>query len=169
MVPSLADVAEVEADEFKSSVIAAAHVSYHFVWRKVLRTASEYPWSLARGDIDESLIELSNSDRPLEPVASQCLLLLQVGFNVRQIVETVQLLHGCNGISTIAEQQHGSLAALGRAHTQYHEETLVVRAQVLAIRLLQKPTEDGKLLARVMKKEAQLVQDKPDRINGRQA
>ena len=29
---SLADVAEVEADEF-----VAAHVSYHFMWRRVLR------------------------------------------------------------------------------------------------------------------------------------
>ena len=29
----------------KSSVIAAAHVSYHFTWGRVLRTATEYPWS----------------------------------------------------------------------------------------------------------------------------
>ena len=35
---SLADVAEVEAVEFKSSVIAAAHLSYHFMWRRVLIT-----------------------------------------------------------------------------------------------------------------------------------
>ena len=42
---SLADVAEVDADEFKSSVIAAAHVLYHFTWRRVLRAANEYPWS----------------------------------------------------------------------------------------------------------------------------
>ena len=36
---SLADVADVEADdEFKSSVIAAAHVSYHFIRRRVLCT-----------------------------------------------------------------------------------------------------------------------------------
>ena len=39
----LADVAEVEAYELKSSVIAAAHVSYHCIWRRVLRTANEYP------------------------------------------------------------------------------------------------------------------------------
>ena len=45
---SLTDVAEVEADEFKSSVVAAAHVSYHFICRKVLRAANEYPCSLAR-------------------------------------------------------------------------------------------------------------------------
>ena len=29
---SLANVAEIEADEFKSSLIAAAHVSYHFTY-----------------------------------------------------------------------------------------------------------------------------------------
>ena len=33
---SLADVAKVEFDEFRSSVIAMAHVSYHFKWRRVL-------------------------------------------------------------------------------------------------------------------------------------
>ena len=169
MVPSLADVAEVEADEFKSSVIAAAPVSYHFVWRRVLRTANEYPRSLACGDIEESLIELSNSDRPLETMASQCWLLLQVGFNVRHLVGTVQHHHGCIGTSTIADQLHGSLAALKRAYSQYHEDTLMARAQVLTIRLLPKPTEDGKLLARVTKEEAQLAQNKPDGINGRQA
>ena len=48
------DVAEVEADEFKPSVIGAARVSYHFIRRRVLRTASEYAWSLARGDIEET-------------------------------------------------------------------------------------------------------------------
>ena len=49
-VRSLARRGRVEADEFKPSVIAAAHVSYHFIRRRVLRTASEYPWSWARGD-----------------------------------------------------------------------------------------------------------------------
>ena len=31
---SLASVAEVVSDEFKSSVIAVVHVSYHFIWRR---------------------------------------------------------------------------------------------------------------------------------------
>ena len=63
-----------------------------------------------------------------------------------------------------------STAALKKAHFEYHEDTLVARAQVLATRrLLLKPTEDEQLLARVMKKEAHLAQNKPDRIKCRQA
>ena len=80
---------------------------------------------------------------------------MQVGFNLRQLVETVQLLWGCNWTSTIAKQQHGSLAALKIAHPKYQEGMLVAREQVLATRrLLPKPTEDERLPARVTKKEA---------------
>ena len=64
---------------------------------------------LERGDIEKNLIELSNSDRPSEPMPSQCWLLMQVGFNLRQLAETVKLLQDCNWTSTTAEQQqHGS-------------------------------------------------------------
>ena len=105
-----------EADGFKSSVVATADLSYHFIWRRVLRSASEYPCSLERGDVKENLTDLSNSDRPSEPMASQCWLQMQVGFILRQSGETVKLLQYCNWTSTIAEQQHGSLAALKRPH-----------------------------------------------------
>ena len=37
---SLAKVAEVAEDDSKSSFIAAAHESYHFIWRRVLRAPS---------------------------------------------------------------------------------------------------------------------------------
>ena len=57
---------------------------------------------------------------------SQCWLLMQVGFNLRQLLETVQ---DCMCASTTAEQQHGRLAALKRAQAEYHEGTLVARAQ----------------------------------------
>ena len=54
---------------------------------------------------------------------------MQVGINLRQFVETVQLLQ--------------DLVVLQRAHPEYHEDTLAARAQVLATRrLLPKPTED---------------------------
>ena len=83
-----------------------------------------YPWSLVRGDIEENLIKVSNSDRPSETMASQCWLLIQVGLNLRQFVETVQLLQDCNWTSTIAMQQHTILAVLKRAHTEYSEDML---------------------------------------------
>ena len=114
---SLADVTEVEAGEFKSSVIAAARVSYQFTWRRVLRAANEHPWSLARGEIEGNLTELVNSDRPWELTASRCWLLMQVGLSLRQSVETVQPLQDCNRTSTIPEQQHDSLHALKKEHT----------------------------------------------------
>ena len=50
---------------------------------------------LARGDMEENLIGLSNSDRPSELMASQCWLLMQVGFNLRQFVKPVQLHLNC--------------------------------------------------------------------------
>ena len=69
------------------------------------------------------MIELSISDRPSEPMASQCWLSMQVGCNLRQLVETFQLLQNCNWTSTIAEQQHGRLAALKRTHPENHEDS----------------------------------------------
>ena len=94
---------------------------------------------------------------------------MQVGVNLRQLLkQTVQLLQRCVWTSTFAEQQHCSLAALKRAHTEYHEGSLVARAQVLATRrLLPKPTEDEHLLARATMEQAQLAQNEPDRIKGR--
>ena len=55
----------------------------------------------ARGEIEENMIiDLGNSNRPSEPMASQCWLLMQVGINLRQSVETVKLLHDCSRTST---------------------------------------------------------------------
>ena len=74
---------------------------------------------------------------------------MHVGFSLRQLVETVQLLQDFKWTSTIAEQQQGSVAALKRTQPEYHEVTLVARAQVLATtRLLPKPTEDEQVPVR---------------------
>ena len=111
---------------------------------------------MARGDIEVNLNVLSSADQPSEHTASQCWLLMQVGFNLRQFVATVQLLQD----SAIAKQRYDSLAALKRAHFEYHEGTLVVRAQVAIRRPWPKSMEDTQLFARAMKNEALLAQKK---------
>ena len=68
---------------------------------------------------------------------------MHVGFNLRQLVETVQLLQDCKWTSTIAEQQQSSVVALTRAQPEYHEVTLVARAQVLATTALLPKADEG--------------------------
>ena len=117
--------------------IGKAHVSYHFIWRRVLEPASEYPWSLLHGGEDAiagHLRDLQGGDEPDEPVANQLWQLLREGLIAFDVaVATVRLMGEIGWSSLPAEQQHGSLAGLSRWHPEYSMEILVSRALIVQV------------------------------------
>ena len=44
-----------ESWSLKDVCISAAHISFHFLWRRVFQPASGLPWRLARGNIEDNL------------------------------------------------------------------------------------------------------------------
>ena len=72
--------------------IGAAHVSFQFIWRRVLVPASQLPWRLVRGDIAHNLAVLSADECPEEPVSEKLWLLMRSNFPVAQLVASVELL-----------------------------------------------------------------------------
>ena len=64
MWSTLAVVARCRAGELKLKSIEAAHVAYHFLWRRVLEPAARFPWRLCRGDLDTNLQDLRNMAAP---------------------------------------------------------------------------------------------------------
>ena len=111
---SLARVAEMTTEGLKDSCIAASHVSFHFIWRRFLDVASEYPWSLSRGDVKGNLVRLKFSECPEEPMSAQLWQLMQMNHNLDELVGAVGLLREVGWSSMPAEQQHESLAQLKR-------------------------------------------------------
>ena len=68
--------------------------SIPFFWRRVLQPASEFPWSLTRGNQRENLEELQAGEQPDEPVAKQMWLLLHQGFSILKLMQVLAQL--CN-------------------------------------------------------------------------
>ena len=110
----MATVAETTAEDLKSDCINGGHASYHFIFRRVLQAAQELPWSLARGDKKANLQGFRNGPMLDEPVSGQMWQLLHLGFNVEQLISTLELLSDVSRTTILAEQQHGSLAVLRR-------------------------------------------------------
>ena len=72
--------------QLRGECIAAAHVSYHFLWRRVLQPASALPWSLLRGGtIRANLTEMFDGPKPDEPVSAQLWELMNRDFNMMQL------------------------------------------------------------------------------------
>ena len=165
---SLAVAAGCRADVLKDKTIGAAHVAYHFLWRRVLEPASEYPWRLCRGDPDEHLDDIAAMDGPpAEPNVSHLWHLLQEDYPRSQLKDVIKLFGECSWSSLPAEQQHGSLSLLHRWHPEYGMESLVSRALLhSAVRLLPHEGKLDKAIGRVLKKMAKLDDKAPEKVTG---
>ena len=111
---ALASVSGCRLEQLKDETISAAHISFHFLWRRVLQPAGELPWRLCRGDIRQNLEELSKQEeKPAEPCTAQLWQLMREHKYPReQLIETVECFAQCPWTTLTAEQQHGSLSAL---------------------------------------------------------
>ena len=82
----LAGVAGVPSEVLKSDCIAAAHLSFHFIWRRFLFAAGDYPWFLTLEDLRSNLLQLLHGPCPDEPVSQQLWFLMNIGFPIEQLI-----------------------------------------------------------------------------------
>ena len=165
----LAEVCGSTIAELKSGCIQAAHISYHFLWRRVFEPAGALPWRLVRGDIAANLRELKADDPPAEPFSNQLWQLLHQDFPIKMLVDVVDVLGQAGWTSVPAEQQHGSLAQFRKWHPDYGIQTLVSRAMLgCAARLLPKQTADERRASTLIRKLKQASQKNPSKVGGRQ-
>ena len=163
---AMSSVVGCSAESLKDDAIAAAHVSFHFIWRRVLQPASELPWRLVRGDIRENLKLLRSSEHPpVEPCSGNLWRLMnEHDFAVDQLTGLVELLGQCSWSSLPAEQQHGSLAALHRWHPDYELNSLVSRSLLhQMVKLLPSVSDADKQISRIARQMRKLENKAPER------
>ena len=152
----------------KDEVIRAAHASYHFIWRRVLEPASNLPWRLCRGDLDENIDEIASlSVPPSEPCSRHMWHLIQEEFSRDQLKLVLELLGECPWSSLPAEQQHASVSLLHRWHPEYGVESLVCRSLMhQMVRILPQTSKVDKHISRVIKKLQRLSNKVPEKASG---
>ena len=166
----LASSCDMRAADLKADCVSAAHISYHFLWRRILEPAGELPWSLVRGNVRDNLDVLAEGDPPEEPVSKQLWILLHAGFSKVQLELTVRLLGEIGWATVPAEQQHGSLAAFRRWHPEYGTETLLSRTMISYLaRLLPGQSSEEKRIAKVVQLLRAASKRQPEKAGGRQA
>ena len=164
----LGEICQLPGTDVADLCINAAHVSLHFVHRRVLAPASELPWSLVRGDVLANLDELAQGECPEEPISKNMWRLLHRGFNRAQLVAAVEMLGEAGWTSLPAEQQHASLANLHRWHPDYDTTTIISRSLLLqTYKLLPTATKEEKEAARLSAKLQRILNSHPDKVHGR--
>ena len=164
---SLAEFAGRDPLAVRGDIIHAAHISYHFLWRRVLEPAQGLPWSLCRGNLQQNLEDLAAEDCPDEPVSSQLWMLWHGGYSQDQCVQVVRLLGQVGWTSLPCEQQHGSLAMLKRWHPEYTEATLIARGLMhQACRILPQESTEEKAIAAINRKISKICRAAPERAGG---
>eukprot|EP00974_Lingulodinium_polyedra_P055067 5296152-Lingulodinium_polyedra.AAC.1 len=112
----------------QSEVVIAGHISFAFMEKRSFSQAAKLPWALGMGDIEENLQELKNGPEPQDVTSSKIWHLLQVGYNMQQLKQGVELLMDCPWGTSSAEQLHASATIFRKFHPEYGTETLMVRA-----------------------------------------
>ena len=166
---ALASVAQCSPAEMRDDTIRAAHVSYHFLRRRVLQPASELPWQLVRGDWNENLMALKALEAPpLEPVSGNMWRLMnEHKWSASQLVGVIELLGQRSWSSLTAEQQHGSLSALHKWHPHYGDERLVARSLLhQMVRLLPSLSKADKEMNKIARAMEKLDRKVPERAGG---
>ena len=146
----------------RNDAISAAHISFHFMWRRILEPSADLPWRLVRGDIAENLIAMAAGECPDEPFSKQLWILQNQDTVPRShLHEVVRLMGEAGWTSLVCEQQHGSLAQLRRHHPEYSANTLICRALMhQAVQLLPSTSASEKKLDRLTKKMLDIAQKK---------
>ena len=164
---ALAGLCGARPEDLASEVVDGGHASWHFFWRRVLSVAADLPWRLCRGDVEANLAALKAGDMPVEPVSKKIYKLLHMDFPLSQIVEAVGLVGEVSWTTLVAEQQHGTLAAVKKNHPDYDPSTLVSRTlMVQANRLLPGQSAEERQLKKIVSKLDKLSRKNPDKMSG---
>ena len=134
----------------------------------MLEPASNLPWRLCRGDLDENIDEIASLlDPPEEPCTSNIWHLIQEGFSKHQLKLVLEALGECPWSSLPAEQQHASVSLLHRWHPEYGIESLVCRSLMhQVVRVLPQTSKLDRHISRVVKKLRVLSNKVPEKASG---
>ena len=165
---ALASVAQMHWMAVRDETIHSAHISFHFLWRRVLEPASGLPWKLARGDPKANLREMAAGDCPDEPMSKSLWILWHDrSIKKEQLVMAVNLLSEVGWTSLPCEQQHGSLAQLKRWHPEYSVHTLISRGLMhQTARLLPSASAEEKRITAISQRMAKLARSNPNKVGG---
>ena len=154
----------MDAMDLRDKAIRAAHISFHFLWRRVLEPSADLPWSLARGDVEANLQELADGDCPDEPFSKHIWQLYHGNYHRVHLLDTIKLLGEVGWTSMVCEQQHGSLAQLRRRHPEYSMHTLICRGLMHhTVRVLETASPAERTLALLIKKMINVAGKVPSR------
>eukprot|EP00974_Lingulodinium_polyedra_P072461 7012530-Lingulodinium_polyedra.AAC.1 len=110
--------------ELRSYSLQAGLASMGFLTQRALVPASQHPWSLALGDVDQNLDELANAEAPADKVAWKIQQLVQHKCSRHAIKAGLKLLLDCPWGTATVEQQHSSASVMVRLHGMYELDTL---------------------------------------------
>ena len=159
---------EQGVSSLRHTCIQSAHIAYHFVWRRVLSVAKDYPWKLCRGDIEGNLVDLKNGDRPTEQVSGQLWELLHLGYPMVHLVQSVRLMGEVSWSTMPAEQQHGTMSMYHRWHPGYGSEFLATRTLIMQMsRLLPSQSKEERTMAAIMRQLTRLQHADSRKVTGR--
>jgi hypothetical protein len=166
---TLAAVCDVHADSLRSQCISAAHVVFHFFWRRLLQPLTLRPWCLALGRIGDNLRQLeAEEEAPDDQTTFQLWVLLRSGYPFNELLKLVELFREIPFTTLAAEQQHGVFSALHRFHPDYSENMLTARAMLSTTwRMFPKTSLLEKRRARLGLKRCKLKRKQPNKISGR--
>lgn len=137
----------------RHGALRSAHTSMTCIDQKTMRWALGRPWSLARGNVNDNLEALRAIDFPPEtdPVTNRIQALARLGRNRLQVIDAVLLLSEISWTSKVAEEMHGSIAAIHRLQGDLDSESLSLRSflHATAGRSLQGRVAAGKTVARL--------------------
>ena len=152
----------------RTEVLTAASISAAFVYRRAFRSAKSLPWTLTRGCIAENLRALAAGDMPDETISAKIWQLMRLGYNVKELTEALGLLAEARWSTKVVEQQHGSAAAMHKAHPSYIAESLSRRAFLhMVTALLPSPSDSDPRRDKIDRRIAALERQQPEKISGR--
>lgn len=142
-------------DAHSAAAVTVGYISIHF------REASAPPFHLAIGNIEGNLQRLATEAPPSEPVTKKLFTLVSMEYPMPQLVEGILMLRQASWSVNVAEQGHAVTSQMMRYHNQYFVKSLVARSLISQARVLFRPTEQEKRVAKlvdeVRKSQKQLV------------
>eukprot|EP00974_Lingulodinium_polyedra_P130387 11213633-Lingulodinium_polyedra.AAC.1 len=149
-------------------VLQAALTMEAFMQDGVFHKVKEYPWCLAKGDVEANLAELRGKADVGEATTWKIQQLSRMPGHRAQLVKALLLLRDVSWTTNCTEQQHASVRMVRRHHPDFHLHQLLVRSGLHCLRrLLPEPTPEMKLVRKLRHKLDKESAKQSNRVTGR--
>jgi hypothetical protein len=166
----LASISTVTGDTLKQNCILAGHRCVAFFHWRVVRPATQLPWTLVRGDIVQNLKDLAAGQCPNEPISAKAWKLMQLGESIVLLARMLTMLADTPWTSMVVEQLHGTMAALSRFHPEYSLDSLLTRSMIMFFnKLVYMPSKLDKDISSLGKAMQNIDRREPSKAGPRHA